>query len=376
MTATRHATFTLAAFGTIGLASARTLAGQTLKVSAQPTVVIGADGDTTAQFTAIGGLARLSTGEVAVFTAPPFEIRLFSRDGKFVRRVARPGSGPGELGIVYWFGRSGDSLMTFDDTQARITIFDVPRSQVATIPFAPTKVSSRMVVNGSLANGSWIVATVAFPRTRPEGPSRDTTTIGLWRRGVEGTQTVGSFPNFAFFSNNGPAGTSFEFDALAANTTFLTVGNEIWVGIPEARSITVYDSTGKLARQVRVPFEPVRFDGAELRRLRDSRLASKKRALDSARTSAMFEGSSRPLGSRPAFSRLLLGRDGRVWVESFRVDRASSAEYVALDRTGRVVGRLTSPPGVRFWDFGADYALGVRKDENDVETVELYAYSR
>jgi hypothetical protein len=372
----RNSCTAFAVLCTIGLASASPLSSQTLKISAQPTVVIGADGDTTAQFTAIGGLGRLSTGEIAVFNAVPVDIRLFSPTGKFVRRVARPGGGPGELGAVYWFGRSGDSLMTFDLVQARITVFDVPRSQVATIPFAPTKVPSRLVVSGALANGSWVVATTSFSRTHVDGPARDSTTIGIWRAGTDGMQPIGAFPNLAYFYKNVPTGLAMNLDALAAHTTFLTVGSELWVGVPEASSIAVYDATGKLARQVRVPFEPIRFDNAELRRVRDRRLAAAKRAADSALISAMFDGSARPLGTRPAFSRLVLGRDGRVWVESFRVDRASSAEYIALDRTGKVVARLTSPPGVRFWDIGPDYALGVRKDEDDVETVELFSIVR
>ena len=372
----RNGVFVLAIFGTIGLAPASRAAGQALKLSAQPTVVIGADGDTTAQFTYIGGLGRLSTGEIVVFNAAPVDIRLFSPTGKFVRRVARPGGGPGELADVWWFGRSGDSLMTFAFTQARITVFDVPRSQVATIPFAPTKVASRLVVSGALANGSWLVATTSFPRTHVDGPARDSTTIGIWRNGADGMQPIGAFPNLAYFYKNSPSGLGLNLDALAAHTTFLTVGSELWVGVPEASSIAVYDTAGKLARQVRVPFEPIRFDNAELRRLRDRRLAAAKRAADSALISAMFDGSARPLGTRPAFARLLLGRDGHVWVESFRVDRASSAEYIAIDRTGRVVGRLTSPPGVRLWDFGPNYALGVRNDENDVETVEWFSIVR
>lgn len=274
--------------------------------------------------------------------------------------------------MLWWAGRSGDSLLTYDLTQARITVFDVPRSKVVTIPFVPTKVPGRMLVSGLLADGSWLIATWPPPLVRhPDGPYRDTTTVGFWRSGQEGMQTVGSFANFAFFADK--SGT--EFDLLAANTVFLAVGNELWVGSPEARSIAVYDASGRMARQVRVPLEPQRFDAAEVRRVRDRRLGTLKRAIDSARTIAMFAQSDRPLGA-PAFSRLLLGLDGRVWVEAFRLDRASSADYVALDRAGRVVGRLTSPPGVRFSEFGTDYALGIRKDENDVETVELFTIVR
>jgi hypothetical protein len=368
----RASLLAFAAIGTIDLTSADPLGGQTWKLSAQPTVVIGADGDTAAQFTHVMAVARFTNGEIAVLNALPFDIRLFSPAGKFVRRLARPGAGPGELGMVWWASRSGDSLLTYAMDQARITVFDVPRSKVATIPFVPTKVPGRMLVIGRLANGSWLAATWPPSLSRhPDGPYRDTTIVGFWRSGVEGMRTVGTFPNLAFFADNG--GT--EFDLLTANTAFLVVGNELWVGTPEIRTITVYDATAKLVRQIRIPLEPARFDAAELRRVRDRRLSSVKRPADSARTSAMFAASKRPLGG-PTFSRLLLGSDGRIWVEAFRLDRASSTEYVALDRTGRVVGRLTSPPGVRFSDIGADYALGVRKDENDVEIVELYTIVR
>jgi hypothetical protein len=372
----RNIVFALAALGTIP-ASGSTVVAQTWKVSAQPTVVIGADGDTAAQFTNVGGVARFSTGEIAVVNAFPWEIRLFSSAGKFVRRLARSGNGPGELNFVFWYGRSGDSLLAYDLSQARITVFDVPRSKVATIPFAPTKVPGRMLVHGLMTNGTWLIATFPPPvgAPHPDGPYRDSTTLGFWRSGTDGMQTLGIFGNFAFFAHNVGPRTTAEFDVLNANSTFLPVGNELWVGIPDARSIAVYDAGGKLAREIRVPLEPARFDAAEVRRIRDLRLTTRKSATDSARTSAMFAGSKRTLGG-PSFSRLLLGSDGRIWIEAFRLDRASSTEYVALDRTGRVLGRLTGPPGVRFSDIGADYALGVRKDENDVEIVELYTIVR
>ena len=366
----------LTVFGATATLSPRILAGQTWKVSAQPTTVIGADGDTTAQFTTIMGLARFTTGEIAVVNAMPFDIRLFSPSGKFVRRVARPGSGPGELGVVWWSGRSGDSLLTYDFSQVRITVFDVLRSKVTTIPFLPTKAPGRMLVNGFLANGSWLVGTWP-PSLGPhaDGSYRDSTTLAFWRSGVDGVLPVGTFPNLAFFADNSGPRKGSEYDLLSAHTTFLVVGNEVWVGVPETRSIAVYDATGKLARQVRVPIEPARFDAAELRRVRDRRLGTAKTAADSIRVTVMFGRRENALGN-PAFSRLLLGRDGLVWIESFRVDRASSTEYVAIDRTGRVVGRLTGPPGVRFTEFGTNYALGIRKDENDVETVELFTLTK
>ena len=65
-----------------------------------------------------------------------------------------------------------------------------------------------------------------------------------------------------------------------------------------------------------------------------------------------------------------------VCLEAYRAGRDEATDYVAIDAKGRVSGQFHGPPAVRFFDIGADYALGVHRDSDDVDTVVLYRISR
>lgn len=370
---TRCALMALWAVATaVGSAAPRLAGAQAWTLSANPVLTIGASGDSTAEFNRIAGVARLASGSIAVTTARPPEIRLFDSRGAFLRRVARPGAGPGELGVLWWVGRSGDSLLTYDFTQQRITIFDVPRERVETIPFVASGASARLVVIGWLGDADWLVSTAQpFPRTHPGGPFRDSTMIGTWNRLSGHANLTGSFPNLALFAHNGPGGSSFAFDLLSANTSIVAVGDAIWVGNPDEPGITILDRAGRAVSRIAMPLPPRATSNAAVGMERNRQLAVMKDAGDSARTTAMFAIDRRG-GALPRFARLFAGSDGLVWLEAFRVSRSEATEYVAMDRQGRVVGRLNGPPSVRFLDMGDDYALGVHRDNDDVESVVLY----
>lgn len=44
--------------------------------------------------------------------------------------------------------------------------------------------------------------------------------------------------------------------------------------------------------------------------------------------------------------------------------------------TGRLLGTLRLPRNFEVFEIGADYVLGLARDDNDVETVELYRLER
>src|SRR2546423_1680163 len=68
------------------------------------------DGDTVNQFHHIGGVHVFPTGEVAVLDNGSTEIRLFSKRGVFLRRIARSGDGPGEFRAPAWLATGRDVL--------------------------------------------------------------------------------------------------------------------------------------------------------------------------------------------------------------------------------------------------------------------------
>jgi hypothetical protein len=79
-------------------------------VADKPAVVVGAlEGSEEEHFTRIAGILRLSTGEIAVAEMRPAEIRVFSAEGDFVRRIGRPGEGPGEFDQIAGLVAGGEA---------------------------------------------------------------------------------------------------------------------------------------------------------------------------------------------------------------------------------------------------------------------------
>ncbi len=361
------------------LVAMTTSGAQTLTLGADPVVTIGEGADPSSQFNDVVGVTRLSSGEIAVVNVMPPEIRLFSAGGEFERLVARRGSGPGELSFPYWFGQSGDSLFAYDFGLTRITVFDMRADHVTTAPFAPTGAPGRMAIIGHLSGHSWLAYTVQpFPQPGEEPLFRDTTTVGIWRDDSTTIRTIGRFPNVPYLAIRDPGSARMQstLDRLRPWTAFLAIGSRIWVGIPESEEILVYDANGSLATRIPVPFPHRPFAPDDARRARDRILASARTAAGSDRLRLIYDVSKRK-DMAPALSRLLPGRSGLVWVEQYREDaNLGGVPYAALDATGRIVRRLQSPPGVRLFDIDDDYAVGVRRNADDVETVVVYRIVR
>lgn len=95
----------------------------------------------------------------------------------------------------------------------------------------------------------------------------------------------------------------------------------------------------------------------------------------------------------PRVGRLLLARTGELWVmrypplteptSSWRLERAfaflvgeGGARWRVLGGSGEVVAEVHTPDGVFPLEVGADYLVGLSRDENDVEAVSVYDLHR
>jgi len=353
-------------------------AAQVARVSLEPIVTIGAEGSGTNLVRVILA-ARVRTGDIAVLTNSPPELLLFSSNGTLRKRPGRPGSGPGEFSLLWWAGRDGDSVLVYDFGLARATVFDIPRDTVWTLPFLPKGAPGRLVVGGKLDGGSWLALGMPrpYPDQHPDGPFRDTTTAYRWQPDSSAT-VLATFRNLALFAHNpksDPGSTHFRFDPLLANAAILTHGGRVWIADPSTDSVVVLDSDGQGRSTFGVPLPSGEYNPAVVRHVRDNLLATARRSTDSALTTAAFDLSRRPPRG-PRAARLLPGPAGQVWIEAFRVDPSAATEYVLVDARGRVQLRLTGPPAVRFHDIGPDYALGVHRNADDVETVVLFRVAR
>lgn len=370
--------------------AARAGAQQQYVLSAAPIVTISGETDATAQFSALLGVSRFTSGEIVLGSFDPVRLNVYSPHGVFVRTIARLGSGPGEMRMPMFFGRRGDSVVTFDLDLRRVTYYanaGAKRQARVRLPRAPGRVST---VAGVFPNGALLIVQVSYLRQpAPDGPARDRHLLIIQPADTAApTVPIGEFAGYGliFFTPPGEHEPHFLMDRLTSGTTWLMDGNLAAIADPDRPEVLMFNSNGKLARRVVLPVRPRPFDPKAVREARDRAapvaLGTKKSASplkaaqDTAHFELMYDLSKRPKAA-PYLRRLVRGTDGSVWVEMYREHDGRPSEYLRIDPSGRVNGRMSGPANVQFHEFGADYALGVEVDPvTDVQSVVLYSLSR
>jgi hypothetical protein len=150
----------------------------------------------------------------------------------------------------------------------------------------------------------------------------------------------------------------------------------LFIGGMEAGSdgyeIRVYWPEGKLATLIRygVPARPPREDEVDqARELERLRYATSPRpaewVAEQLRTLPVPE-------TVPPHGDLRVDAEGNLWVQEWKVVPYERRRFSIFDPDGRLVAAVTTPEGLRITDIGADYVLGVWRDENGVEFVRLH----
>lgn len=81
--------------------------------------------------------------------------------------------------------------------------------------------------------------------------------------------------------------------------------------------------------------------------------------------------------SMPAFRSLFLDDTGNLWVQEYRAaGNRGPARWRVYDRRGFPLAYVSGPERFRPTDIGRDFVLGIRKDDLDVEHVELHELER
>ncbi len=99
----------------------------------EPDVRIGAlQGDGPEVFSEIKSIAPLLDGRIAVLDAHAQEIRIFDKDGEYLRTLGRPGAGPGEFGRADGLLVGPDGLILVrDPANSRLSFFNPDDGLVA-----------------------------------------------------------------------------------------------------------------------------------------------------------------------------------------------------------------------------------------------------
>lgn len=365
----------------------RGASAQQYVLSPEPKTVISGETDPSAQFSMLLGVARFASGAIALATYDPLGMNVYNASGSLVKTLARAGEGPGELRIPQFLGRRQDSVVVFDLGLRRMTYYTLAGSTRQTRARLPQLKGHIPTVVGVMPSGALLVIQVPYTRPpSPDGPTRDREPLLIVP--IDSTippTSLGEFAGYGlvYFTPPGESEPHFLMDWLNQGTSWAVVGDNVFVADPDRPEVLLFSGNGKLIRRVPLPVQPRPFDPGAVRKAHD-RLApafygpkrarsAARAAIDSAHYELLFNLARRPK-TAPYFRRLVRATDGGVWVELYREHNGMPSEYLRIDASGRVGGRLRGPANVQFHEFGADYALGVREDpETDLQSVVLYS---
>lgn len=365
-----------------------------LRLARPPALEIGSiAGEGPTVFHRIQDASRLSDGRIAVADGGSGEIRLFGPDGRHLRTTGGPGGGPGEFtpapggatGLVALERTAGDTLRAYDMMAGRVTVFAPDGTFARTVSLAapPGALGSRPGPVGWLEDGTFVARArradgQGIPRSPGGSLYRPVESLVFYGTGGEVRDTVGRFPGDEQFLAIGRPDDAGEFSVGVTPVPFarsLAVGagpKRVAAAPTERRAISVFGAGGRLERIVLGGRRPEPVDAGRWEAWVESYLASveedRRRELR-----GQFGRMPRP-ETTPVLGRILLDREGRLWVRDYRPvtreDRPS--RWTVHDRLGRRRAVLEMPARFRPTDIGGGRVLGVWEDELEVQHVRLY----
>jgi hypothetical protein len=344
-------------------------------IDPKPMLEIGVEeGEEPYQLSRVFDAMRLPDGRILVGNSSTSEIRVFDREGKFLKSVGRKGNGPGEFGelssVRFWRLADG-TLLGYDNGNLRVHHFDSTLAYQRTVRIESTKDGLRAFLQGVFGDGSWQMLALVpelknepgtylrsaqqFVRFHPDG-TPDTTL-----RRVEGrTRFVHQFGSI----------THFPFVPFTAEPLAVAAGEHLWIVNGGGAELEQRSLRGDLVRIVRLTRDIPRTADVYARYV-ESSLAS----MDSSRRAQYehFYGLKHPLPERvPAYQAMLVDATSHVWLERYRLPGDTMPSWDVVAPNGRWLGAVAVPPRLRVMQVGADFILGRHLDSLGVERIRVH----
>jgi hypothetical protein len=337
--------------------------------------------DTASQFVRVEGATRLADGRIVVLTQD--ETRWFDAQGKYLATSTRKGRGPGETQFAYGMVKlPGDTLAVWQPRPLKAVIVS-PAAKVVREEMGVDQ-KFRAIRRWAECRG-YVLADLSQlgcirEDTTPRGPDPGP---GLFR-GYTRFVRVSRNADSAFHLGRDIGIEQFGVRIDGPRTNFI-------VHPLHARS---YVASGGSPMRIAIATNPEysvelwRPDGVLERTLTrtNARRAPTKREIDDA-LPVILKYNARgdaALASRlvaavpvpaqiPAVSDLAISPEGEVLVGREGQLPSQQVSIVdVFDRRGTFLGELRLPRRFRMLEVGTDYVLGLRLDDDDVPSIEVY----
>lgn len=345
-------------------------------IPATPTVSIGADdGDEAYQLHRVFGARKLSDGRIVLVNQGSQSIRFYDGTGKFLSQSGRAGQGPGEFSnAFYLWVLPGDSIWVGDYRPWQFHVFGPDGTWKRSVRPSPQYPNSPETIN-VLDNGRSVLAPGALEARSQTGFTQQYLTTVVHEPDGALLDTLGKYPN-GMLGNMGedPTGPWMQ-PHFESHARVSAAGSRIVVGHGATPELSIYEAADSIRLERLLRWTTVdRKVTPEAIAAERTRLREQYPDLDPAMFRRMVQPlirEDRPAAERfPAFSGVIVGRDGRIWVREYPMpDRPPTRSYLGFDREGRFLCRAVMPSFSNIFEFGKDYLLALDRDSLGVERV-------
>ena len=338
-----------------------------------------------------GGLTVAPDGTIIVSQNQDGTIRFFDANGRSLGTFGRQGQGPGEFQTIVRFTWIGNTLVASDERTRRLTLVSPDRKLVQTVPWlSAASVPARSGADPSrlrvapprvrFADGSQLLS-VGLPvaRETPDWPGGEKAgtpfvvvdSTGTFLRLIAWVPRVQCEVPFDAGGgmSSGSLGVPFcaqTLEAVSPDGGFFAVAAAEHGSNPSFR-LTLLRTSGDTVFSRSYLYRPV----AIARAARDSAIASRARGDASRREAA----AKMPVpDTYPPFDRLLVGRDGTVWLAGF--GQGGQRFWNVVNAMGNLVGRAIVPGNIQVMVVSRDVAWAIETGEDGLQSVVRFRVSR
>jgi len=287
----------------------------------------------------------------------------------------RKGKGPGEFlngsSLISW----PDTIAVFDWRLQKIAKFDPETGALLgteRLPYALPLAGFPNSVERLSAGRYLIVTTTGCHLPRTTSTSRWRVFLAQAEMGITDTLASRSRGNVLPFYGDEDSFCSAPYFPLGASPVVAAHSTRLAVASGERGEVWIYHES----RALQSPDEIWRYElttspvTAEDKNTFESQFAEAEPEFRDALFKALEERGYPP--EWPSISALLMDDEGRVWAERGAPEGAAYRTWHVLGPEGRHVAAVSFPSGVRLQAVGAGYGAATRRDELDVQHVELF----
>lgn len=315
-------------------------------------------------FGQISGLVVDRKARIHVADTQAKEIRVFSPDGEFLRRVGRDGEGPGEFRNISGLALAPGGIAALDGSLGRVTVFD--SSDTVVRMFRLERSYMILEYNAPMA---FDAAGRFFERARLSlMPGIDS--IGVITYGSDGavsdTVLLAEIrQDHIMVERNGMPYMSVPRPFAPQPSIAFGPEGSVYLARGDEYRVDVFSPAGDSLRVIRRTVEPRSVTAAE----RDSAAAY---------VTGIFErtGVKAPPGieipqRKPAIQRLVVDASGNLWVLTAQEAGSDRFEWSIHDPQGRYLGAVTTPV-MTVIQIGDDFLAGTMRGEFDVPSAVVF----